>query len=400
MGAVLAPNILIGSLVEKVQSWSPAREAPDEELSYIDLSSVDNQLKAVTENQKILGCEAPSRARQRVLAEDILVSTVRPNLNGVARVPHHLDGATASTGFCVLRPKPSQLDPSYLFHWVMSDAFIDDMVRKATGASYPAVSDKIIFNSEIPLPPLEEQKRIAAILDQADDIRRKRQHAIERLNQLGQAIFNETFGEDNGSTIEIETLLKKGFLTVHKDGNHGSNYPRKEDFGQDGVPFLSAAAIDDIGNVIPDQVSFLNERKAKSLKIGWIKKGDVLLSHNASVGKVALYDGSLGPALIGTSLTCFRPNLEVFNPYFLFLSFKSTDFQHQLTANMSQTTRNQVPITAQRKLRIPCPELAEQNSFASKMQKIEPHILSNMRSQTSINQLFSSLQHRAFAGEL
>lgn len=319
--------------------------------------------------------------------------------NGDLNVKHYKGKFDAYQRTYIISPKTeTAIFTRYLFYFM--DSYLETLREQSIGGIIKYIKLGMLTDAKIPLPPLEEQQRIAAILDQADDIRRKRQHAIERLNQLGQAIFNETFGEDNGSTIEIETLLKKGFLTVHKDGNHGSNYPRKEDFGQDGVPFLSAAAIDDIGNVIPDQVSFLNERKAKSLKIGWIKKGDVLLSHNASVGKVALYDGSLGPALIGTSLTCFRPNLEVFNPYFLFLTFKSTDFQHQLTANMSQTTRNQVPITAQRKLRIPCPELAEQNSFASKMQKIEPHILSNMRSQTSINQLFSSLQHRAFAGEL
>lgn len=170
IGVGVPPSVPIGSLVEKVSSWNPPRDAPDEKLSYIDLSSVDNKLKAVTANQVVLGCEAPSRARQRVLAGDILASTVRPNLNGVARVPHHLDGGTASTGFCVLRPKLTKLDPSYLFHWVTSDAFIDDMVRKATGASYPAVSDKIIFNSEIPLPPLQEQKLFAGRVQEIDEL--------------------------------------------------------------------------------------------------------------------------------------------------------------------------------------------------------------------------------------
>ncbi|MGN6364500.1 restriction endonuclease subunit S [Asticcacaulis taihuensis] len=167
----------IGGLIEKVETWNPIRETPDDEFAYIDLSSVDNLTKTITGNQSVVGSNAPSRARQRVNAGDILVSTVRPNLNGVARVPDNLDGATASTGFCVLRPKATKLDASYLFHWVQSSAFVDDMVRKATGASYPAVSDKIITQSEIPLPPLDEQKRIATILDQADALRRLRQRA-------------------------------------------------------------------------------------------------------------------------------------------------------------------------------------------------------------------------------
>jgi len=217
----------IGTLIERVASWNPTRDAPDDQLDYIDLSAVDNITKTVASFQSILGREAPSRARQRVKAGDILVSTVRPNLNGVARVPTNLDGATASTGFCVLRPKITKLDASYLFHWVRSSAFVDDMARKATGASYPAISGKIIGQSEIPLPPLTEQKRIAAILDQADELRRKRKCASDHLSQLSQAIFYEMFGDPKANPkgverAEIGDLLKvssgAGLTTANQKG--------------------------------------------------------------------------------------------------------------------------------------------------------------------------------------
>lgn len=393
----LAP---IGGLIEKVESWNPVRDAPEDELDYIDLSAVDNATKTVTGIQTLQGQDAPSRARQLVKSGDILVSTVRPNLNGVARVPEKADGATASTGFCVLRPKPTKLDGSYLFHWVRSSEFVADMVRKATGASYPAVSDKIIGQSEIPLPPLDEQKRIAAILDQADELRRKRQRALDLLNQLGQAIFIEMFGDPTKHEFEIEHLIADGSITVHKDGNHGSNYPRKEEFGEHGVPFLSATAIDENGQLIPGQVQYLNESKARTLKIGWIEQGDVLLSHNASVGKVALYKGEFGSALIGTSLTCFRANPQEFTPEFLSMALQSARFQNQLTANMSQTTRNQVPITAQRKLKIVRPPLDQQKRVSEVLENVAAERESCWISFQHHNRLFASLQHRAFRGEL
>lgn len=101
----------------------------------------------------------------------MLVSTVRPNLNSVAIVTEEFSGATASTGYTVLRPLPQIWDTQYLFHWVKTDHFINEMVKLATGQSYPAVSDKIILNSKIPLPALVEQRRIASILDQADALR-------------------------------------------------------------------------------------------------------------------------------------------------------------------------------------------------------------------------------------
>ena len=137
----------------KTKSWNPGRSAENRLIRYIDLSSVDRESKAVLGATEVMAHEAPSRARQLVRRGDVLVSTVRPNLNGVAAVPPDLDGATASTGFTVLRPKPDRLDGRYLFHWVRTPYFIRDMTNKATGASYPAVSDKIVLGSRIPLPP-------------------------------------------------------------------------------------------------------------------------------------------------------------------------------------------------------------------------------------------------------
>src|SRR5690606_19972428 len=106
-----------------------------------------------------------------------------------------LDGATASTGFTVLRARGDQVDRSYLFHWVKHPRFVDEMVRKATGASYPAVSDRIVRESLIPLPALAEQRRIATILDKADALRAKRREAIAKLDHLLQSVFLDMFGD-------------------------------------------------------------------------------------------------------------------------------------------------------------------------------------------------------------
>ena len=101
------------------------------------------------------------------------------------------------------------------------------------------------------------------------------------------------------------------------------------------------------------------------LKHGHILKNDVLLAHNATVGRVALYDGRFESAMIGTSLTCFRCDNMKLNPFFLFTAFRSQEFQMQLEKNMGQSTRNQVPITSQRKLSINVPKISVQNLVAS-----------------------------------
>jgi type I restriction enzyme S subunit len=186
---------LIGSCLGKVSNVNPALQYNENVFPYVDISSVSTTDKMIVACQNIKGVDAPSRARQLIQHRDVLVSTVRPNLNAVAFVSEQFDHTVASTGFCVLRPDITKLSPRYLYYWVRSPLFINDMVKKATGASYPAVSDTIIKASKIPLPPLHVQEQIANTLDKADALRRKDQELLQKYDKLAPAIFHDMFGD-------------------------------------------------------------------------------------------------------------------------------------------------------------------------------------------------------------
>lgn len=210
-------NVRISDLILPVRNWNPSTSAT-EDFVYVDISSVDASRKRIAEPKNIPCSSAPSRARQLLEPADVLVSTVRPNLNCVAYVPGELEGAIASTGFCVLRSNQQALDSRYLFHWVQSQAFIGDMVSKATGASYPAVSDSIIHSSEIPLPPLEEQRRIAAILDGAAKVRRL---ATESLTATSRALYESIFSRD--ILAGDHRLVRIGDIAMQLPSGYGSD---------------------------------------------------------------------------------------------------------------------------------------------------------------------------------
>src|SRR2546426_10349688 len=130
----------IGNLVNRVKQCDPVKLGRDW-ISYLDIAAVDNDAKRVVVPQRIRAKEAPSRARQIVRGEDIILSTVRPNLNTVAVVPKQLDGEVASTGFCVLRTDPVRLDARYLFYFLQTPGFVSRLTQVASAASYPAVTD-------------------------------------------------------------------------------------------------------------------------------------------------------------------------------------------------------------------------------------------------------------------
>ena len=302
-------------------------------------------------------------------------------------------------GWLVLSPSGYDVDPDFFYYLLGSDFMYTEFTRRAAGATVKNLNINLVKGVTVTLPPLEEQKRIAGILDAADILRAKRREALARLDDLLQSTFLDLFGDPENKSL-ISTMLEDGLLKLHKDGNHGSQYPRSNEFEESGIPFLSAKCISEDGNLIHDEVQFLNEQKARTLKIGWIEKGDVLLAHNASVGKTILYNGEFDEALIGTSLTAFRPDNEFIESAYLLGALRSNNFQRQLFANMGQTTRNQVPITAQRRLSFPIPPLDLQRSFAEIVTSVEEQKAKMRKHLEQLDDLFASLQQRAFRGDL
>ena len=184
----------IADVCEPAELRDP-RQDPAGKFHYVDISGIDRTCKAIAEHHTLSGADAPSRARKAIRKGDVLVSTVRPNLNAVAMVPADLDGHIASTGFCVLRPNRAVIEPRYLFYRTLTPEFVTALTARVRGISYPAVSDKDVKQVEVPLPPLAEQRRIVEILDRADDLRRLRAEADAKVNRILPSLFVRMFGD-------------------------------------------------------------------------------------------------------------------------------------------------------------------------------------------------------------
>lgn len=179
---------------------------PDASFTYLDLSAVDRGSIKVTDS--ILGKNAPSRARRRIRAGDVLFATVRPYLRGHAVVPAELDGAVASTGFAVLRP-PDTIDPQFLLLCLMAPAVVQQCLDAMKGAHYPALKKNKVFELRIPCPPtLEEQ---GALCDQAwaaiGGLRSQRMAIGEELAELLDSIKDAEFSLLGSSQQPVEQAV-------------------------------------------------------------------------------------------------------------------------------------------------------------------------------------------------
>ena len=159
------------------------------EFDYISLSDVDSdQFSIKTSKQKFKN--APSRARRIVKKGDVLLSTVRPNLEGFTIIRDEVKDLIASTGFAVITSK-NELHNEYLFNFLFSNIIKRQFHKLLVGSNYPAINSSDVKNLKIPVPPLPEQKKIADCLSTWDVAIEKQNALINALTERKKALMQQ-----------------------------------------------------------------------------------------------------------------------------------------------------------------------------------------------------------------
>lgn len=208
------PDAPLARLLSPVDKRDPSVE-PDESFIYIDIAGVDGTSGEIVDTKVLLGAQAPSRARQIVREGDVLVSTVRPYLRATARVPRELDGQICSTGFSVLRAK-RKIGRGYLYALSRTHWFTEQLMARARGASYPAVTNKDIWQMQVPLPnDRVELGRCNYAVDAILENRSYRKIAKNRIdalfNSLLQLVFSASLTESRNEarTAQLQREFKR-----------------------------------------------------------------------------------------------------------------------------------------------------------------------------------------------
>ena len=166
---------------------------PAFEMSYVDIGSVDT-IEGIVNVEGTTFENAPSRARRIVRDGETIVSTVRTYWKAIAHIQKPKPNTIVSTGFAVIRPRTT--NPAFLSYALRETGFVETIVARSVGVSYPAVNASEIGSIEIPLPPNEEQRAIADFLDREavkiDTLIDKKQTLIERLKEKRAALITRT----------------------------------------------------------------------------------------------------------------------------------------------------------------------------------------------------------------
>jgi type I restriction enzyme, S subunit len=374
----------IADLVQPIRRADPTVFGATK-IKYIDIASIDRETKDVIGASCIDAASAPSRARQQLITNDVLISTVRPNLNGVAIVPAHLDGSIGSTGFCVLRANTKHLRPDYLFYFSQTASFVSRLTRIADGANYPAVSDEDVLETAIPLPALEEQRRIAQVLRDVDRLRRMRRHAIFLSDELRFNSFREALG-----TLQPKPAALGEICVKITDGVHVT-----PTYVAEGVPFLR------VTDIQSSEIDWSSVKRIKREEYCEITRrvraeiGDVLYSKNGTIGvaKEITWDQ---PFAHFVSLALLKPNRRLVNPTFLTTWLNTPDALQQATGHSKKLTVTNLHLNEIGKIQVPLPSIRNQESLVTLIGATSKLLAAHVEALRQADHLFQTLLRQAF----
>lgn len=393
----------------------------DLEFTYIDISSVDRVTKRISQPQRVLGKEAPSRARKLVKAGDTIVSMTRPNLNAVALVGEEYSGQIASTGFEILRS--TGLESRWIGYLVRTNAFVDAMSSLVQGALYPAIRGKDVRAFEIPLAPLSEQRRIAdkldTVLTRVDALNDRLARITPLLKRFRQSVLAAA---TSGRLTEKAKISADSFFPVVLTETQQKNIPSKwnwkcltdlarlesghtprksvpEYWDGGDVPWISLQDIRSADGLV------IYETKLQPTNLGienssarLLPAGTVCFCRDISFGYVTIMGREMATSQHFVNWVCG----EKLNPkYLMYALMASRDF---LAMSGQGTTVTTIYMPALKGLRIAVPSTEEQTEIVRRVEilfayadRLEARL---QAARTAAERLTPALLAKAFRGEL
>jgi len=302
-----------------------------------------------------------------------------------------VEGAT-NQAVCHIVPDEKVADKRYLFYGLRFK--VPALIAQGAGGAQPNINQQIIRDTQIPLPPLPEQKRIAAILDKADSIRRKRQEAVRLTEELLRSVFLDMFGDPVTNPKGWKTGVLGDVIFSAKDGPHVS-----PEYSTEGIPFLSAR------HVKPGRIEWndLKHITPEEAKIHWKKcrpeKGDILYTKGGTTGVAAVFDSDEEIA-VWVHIALLKLKHNKVNPYWLENMLNSKYCYDQSQRYTHGITNQDLGLKRMVNIEMYLPPLQEQNKFHAAVKKIMNIASMNESYLQESENAFNSLLQRAFKGEL
>ena len=387
------PTKLLGEVLELSRERIEPTEHPNTRFNYIGLESIEGHSGKLLAYQPTAGAEIKS-TKNLFHSGEILYGKLRPYLNKV-----HLasDDGICSTDIYVLRPLQTHIHPSFAANYLRSPSVLEVVSSAMVGANLPRIGQDALLGIRVPVPPLAEQERIVNLLDEADQLRKLRTQADSRNAKLIPALFHEMFG-DPFTNPNGWPLHSAGELMAACD--YGTSQKANEE--NRGIPVLRMGNVTIAGELDLEDLKTV-ELADSELEKQRLRAGDVLFNRTNSrelVGKTGMWDGRFD-AVAASYFIRVRFRADVEHPQH-FTTFMNLPFMKRRLAETARGAVGQANINSQelKAITVPVPPLHLQQEFAKRVTEIRDMETAQAANRQRLEDLFQSLLHRAFNGEL
>jgi type I restriction enzyme S subunit len=331
--------------------------------------------------------------RSQIRPGDILM-TITGRLGTAAVVPPEIKDANINQHICLIRLKDKVADPHYVMFHLNSEETHKEIMRKQHGATRIALNHRTVGSLKVNLPSIDTQRNIASILQRAHRLTGTREQANHLTNKIIQSVFLKMFGDP--ATNMMGWTVKKLNEVCRKitDGTHVT--PKYVDTG---VPFLS---VKDVRNGYLDfsDTKFISEEQHRELtKRSKPEFGDILYTKVGTVGIAALVDTEKEFSIF-VSVALLKPDRALVDSKFLWAMLNSQYVKSQAYRRVKGIGVPDLHLVEIKDFDIILPPIETQKRFAEALIRIETLKLHQQESTQEIDELFHSLMHKAFRGEL
>lgn len=400
-------SIRVGEIAEQIRGVSYGKEdaSPVPRPGYLPILRAGN----ITEDglrldDLVFVPEMRVSARQRVRKNDLVIAASSGSLDVVGKAARALNDFEGGFGaFCkVLRPT-SQIDPGYFYEFFRTPAYRRRISALAAGANINNLRSEHLDDLEMPLPSVSDQRRIATLLQKADALRAKRRATLTLLDSLTSAVFMEMFGDPRTNPkgfkaggIEATVSNSKSDIRC---GPFGTQL-KVHELVPEGVPLLGIENVLDEG-FQPVTTKFVSERKAHELRSFDVEPGDVLVTRMGTIGRACVVPSTFTGGRFSYHLFRIRPDRRKCLPAFLAATIaRSGTFQSQLRASAHGAIMAGLNTNGLKAVRFLLPPLEKQEAFVRYVDALETQAVLQRQSLDRLDEIFRSVQHRAFDGQL
>ena len=349
------PSVKLGECVEIVSGATPStsvKENWDGNIFWAtpkDLSGLNN--KNISTTDRRITEKGLNSCSARILPKNSVLFSSRAPIGLVAinTVP-----MATNQGFKSFITKPDILSEQYLYYWLKKNR--EDINRMGVGATFKEVSKSIVSKIIIPLPPLAEQQRIAAILNKVDSIKHTRELALKKLEKFAQSQFVNMFSEIK----EFQVYKLKDLCALITKGTTPTTLGLK--FEEHGIPFIRAQ------NIIDGKISFskdalyISPETHNVLKRSKIYPNDILISIAGTIGRSGIVGNEFGELNCNQAVAILRVNARVI-PNFLRVWLESDLAKKQISSSTVTGVISNLSLSQIGNLEIHLPSLEIQNKF-------------------------------------